>query len=115
MTEDEMVGWHHRLNGHEYEQIPGDSGGQESLTQCCSLGHRQSDTTEQLTTAKLSDFFPEYSMDGGLTPQQGYMADTIHQPWDQKVKVKVAHLLSTLCDPMDYVVYEILQARVRNG
>ena len=31
MTEDEMVGWHHQLNGHECEQTPGDSEGQESL------------------------------------------------------------------------------------
>ena len=31
MTEDEMVGWHHRLNGHEFEQVPGDSEGQGSL------------------------------------------------------------------------------------
>ena len=34
-TEDEMVGWHHRLNGHELEQAPGDSEGQGSLA-CCS-------------------------------------------------------------------------------
>ena len=36
MTENEMVGWHHWLNGHEFEQTPGDSGGQRSLI-CCSL------------------------------------------------------------------------------
>ena len=35
MTEDEMVGWHHRLNGHEFEQTPGDSEEQGSL-ECCS-------------------------------------------------------------------------------
>ena len=35
MTEDEMVGWHHQLNGREFEQTPGDSGGQRSLI-CCS-------------------------------------------------------------------------------
>ena len=35
MTEDEMVGWHHRLNGHEFEQAPGDGDGQGSLA-CCS-------------------------------------------------------------------------------
>ena len=46
MTEDEMAGWHHRLNGHEFEQALGDSVGQRSLT-CCSLwGHKESDTTE---------------------------------------------------------------------
>ena len=35
MTEDELIGWHHQLNGHEFEQIPGDSEGQGSLV-CCS-------------------------------------------------------------------------------
>ena len=39
-TRDEMVGWHHRLNGHEYEQIPGDSEGQGSLVCCGPWGHR---------------------------------------------------------------------------
>ena len=36
MTEDEMVGWHHRLNGHEFEQALGDGDGQGSLV-CCSM------------------------------------------------------------------------------
>ena len=40
MTEDEMVGWHHRFSGHEFEQILGDGEGQESLACCCSWGHR---------------------------------------------------------------------------
>ena len=39
-TEDEMVGWHHRLNAHEFEQTPGDSGGQSSLAHCSPWGHR---------------------------------------------------------------------------
>ena len=48
MTEDEMVGWHHQLNGHEFDQTPGDGDGQGSLG-CCSLwGHKESDRTEQL-------------------------------------------------------------------
>ena len=46
VTEDEMVEWHHRLNGHESEQTPGDSEGQGSLTCCSPWGHKQSDTTE---------------------------------------------------------------------
>ena len=37
-TEDEMVGWHHRLNGHEFEQTPGNSEGQGSLVCCNPLG-----------------------------------------------------------------------------
>ena len=48
MTEDEMVGWHHRLNGHESEQIPGDSEGQGSLACCSPWGHKESDMTEGL-------------------------------------------------------------------
>ena len=45
MTDDEMVGWHHRHNGYEFEQAPGDSEGQGSRA-CCSSGSRkESDTT----------------------------------------------------------------------
>ena len=40
MTENEMVGWHHPLNGHEFEQAPGDGDGQGSLTCCSPLCHR---------------------------------------------------------------------------
>ena len=47
-AEDEMVGWHHRLNGHESEQTPGDSEGQGSLACCSPRGRKESDTTEQL-------------------------------------------------------------------
>ena len=48
MTEDEMVGWHHLLNGHESEQTLGDREGQGSLVCCSPWGHKASDTTEQL-------------------------------------------------------------------
>ena len=47
-TEDEMVGWHHRLNGHEFEQAPGDGEGQGSLVCCGPRGRKESDTTERL-------------------------------------------------------------------
>ena len=47
-TEDEMVGWHHRLNGPEFEQAPGDGEGQGSLACCSPRGHKESDMTEQL-------------------------------------------------------------------
>ena len=47
MTEDEMAGWYHRLDAHEFEQTPGDSEGQGSLACCCcSRGLRESDMTE---------------------------------------------------------------------
>ena len=45
MTEDEMVGWHHWLNKHEFEQAPGDSEGQGSLACCGPRGGKESDTT----------------------------------------------------------------------
>ena len=47
-TEDEMVGWHHRLNGHEFEQALEDSDGQGGLVCCDSWGHKESDMTERL-------------------------------------------------------------------
>ena len=45
MTGDEMVGWYHQRNGHEFEQMPGDSKGQGSLACYSSWGHKESDTT----------------------------------------------------------------------
>ena len=48
MTEDEMVGWHHQLNGHESEQTLGDGEGQGSLVCCSPEGCKESDMTEQL-------------------------------------------------------------------
>ena len=47
-TEDEIVGWHHRLNGHEFGQTPGDSEGQESLACCSPLSRKELDITECL-------------------------------------------------------------------
>ena len=48
MTEDKMVRWHHWVNGHEFEQAPGDGEGQGSLVCCSPWGHKQLDTTEWL-------------------------------------------------------------------
>ena len=47
-TEDEMAGWHHRLDGHELERTPGVGDGQGGLECCDSWGRKESDTTEQL-------------------------------------------------------------------
>ena len=48
MTEDEMVRWHHQLNGHEFEQVLGVGDGQGSLACCSPWGHKESDMTELL-------------------------------------------------------------------
>ena len=53
MTEDEMVGWHHRLNGHEFEQTPGDGEGQGSLACCSPGGRRELDMIERLNNSNL--------------------------------------------------------------
>jgi len=53
-AEDEMVGWHHRLNGLEFEQVPEVGNGQGSLACCSPWGRRESDTTERLNNNKLS-------------------------------------------------------------
>ena len=54
MTDGKMVGWHHRLNGHEFDQTPRDSEGQGSL-ECCSPGAcKELDMTEQQQLFKCS-------------------------------------------------------------
>ena len=48
MTEDEMVGWHHQPDGHEFEQDPELGDGQGSLACCSTWGRKESDTPERL-------------------------------------------------------------------
>ena len=48
MTEDEVVGWHHRLDGQEFEQAPGIGGGQGGLEWCSPWGCKELDMTERL-------------------------------------------------------------------
>ena len=61
MTEDEMTGWHHRLNGDEFEQIPGDGEGQGSLACCSPWDHKESGMIKQpkaATTFELGNHTP---------------------------------------------------------
>ena len=46
MTEDEMIGWHHQFNGHEFEQTQGDGKRQGNLVCCSPWDHKELDTTE---------------------------------------------------------------------
>ena len=59
VTEDEMVGWHHRLDGHEFELAPGDGEGQGSLACCSPWGQKESDMTEQLKNSIPCDYLTE--------------------------------------------------------
>ena len=52
-TEDEMVGWHHQLNGHEFEYAPGISDGQGGLVCCSPWCHKESNMTEWLNSTEL--------------------------------------------------------------
>ena len=53
MTDDKMVGRHHQLNGHEFEQALEDGEGQGSLACCSPWGHKESDTTELLKNSEI--------------------------------------------------------------
>ena len=53
MSEDQMVGWHYQLKGHEFEQTLGDGEGQVSLVCCRPWGQKESDMTEQLNNNTL--------------------------------------------------------------
>ena len=76
-TEDEMVGWHHQLDGHEFEQTPGVSDGQGSLECCSPWSHKQSDTTEWLKWTEEENGYPlHYSYLENST--------TGYSPWDLK-------------------------------
>ena len=52
-TEDEMVGWHPQLSGHEFQQAPGVNDGQGSQACCSPWGHKESDIAEQLNWTEL--------------------------------------------------------------
>ena len=55
MTEDEMVGWHHQLDGHEFEQVPGDVEWQWGLVCCSPWGLKELDMTEWLDWTELNE------------------------------------------------------------
>ena len=55
IAEGGMVGWHHLLNGHEFEQVPGDGEGQGSLACCSPWGHKESDMSYQTTTTTTNN------------------------------------------------------------
>ena len=61
MTQDKMIGWHHRLNGCEFEQILGGSKGQGSLACCSPWGRQESDMTQGLNNSKDSKEHYSYS------------------------------------------------------
>ena len=57
MAEDETVGWHHQLNGHEFEQTPGVGDGQGGLACCSPQGHKELGITEQQNEKKTYQLY----------------------------------------------------------
>ena len=111
MTEDEMVGWHHWLNGHEFKQAPGDGEGQGSLACCSSWGCKESDTTERLNSNKLLEnlqssffkealhlhIFPQADSLSFLTFWQTYSCDPSHEMPDQPMCLSTLSMVSGFC------------------
>ena len=62
MTEDEMVGWHHQLDGHESEQAPGVDKGQGSLACCSPWGGKELETTKQLNNKTFKKEYLLYKL-----------------------------------------------------
>ena len=69
--EDEMVGWHHELNGHEFEQTPGDGEGQGHLTCCRPWGRKEADATQGLNNNEK--FFPFSALKNAVSLPAGLL------------------------------------------
>ena len=101
-TEDEMVGWHHWFNGHEFEQAPADGERQGSLVCCNSWGREESDTTEQLNWTELnwssllnsSDYFHKMENTGSdflLCMSEKILGTNIHYVLYQNERISLSH------------------------
>ena len=77
MTEDELAGQHHRLDGHESEQAPGDGEGQGSLACCSPWGRKKSDTTERLNDNNSVPGSEIHSVGSDSLQHHG-----LYSPWD---------------------------------
>ena len=96
MTEDEMVGLHHQLNGHEFEQTPGDSEGQGSLACCSPWGHKESDTTEQQNSNSNNSGDCIFSFLRNLLTVSMVAAPT-YIPTNNVGRFPSLHILSSIC------------------
>ena len=110
-TEDEMVGWHHWLNGHEFESAPGVGDGQGSLAGCSPWGCKESDTTEWLNWIDISE--------GCCKALKGLIMQNAHkQAWHITNTICLfSHSVGSLFAPMDCSpsgssVLRLFQARI---
>ena len=106
MTEDEMVGWHHWLNGDEFEWTPGIGDGQGGLVCCSSWGHQELDTTEWLNWTEWSSGFPYYLQFESESGNKEFMIWATVSSWSRfcwlyraspsLAAKKIIHLISVL-------------------
>ena len=102
-TEDEMVGWHHRFEGHEFEYAPGVADGQRGLACCSPRGHKESDTNEWLNWTKLNTqpwCTPFPILNQSSVPCLVLLLFDQHTGFSVQFS-SVTHSCPTLCDPMD--------------
>ena len=88
-AEDEMVGWHHRFNGHEFEQAPRDGEGRGGLVCCSPRGRRESDTTERLINC-----ITKYEMPTALAQS---WPQSRKPPWACYITLNIIYNLYWLC------------------
>ena len=81
MIEDEMFGWHHWLNGHEFEQTLGDSEGQGSMEYCSPWGCKELDTTERLNNNSCLGPSPDFHSSVCESPQVNTSLLTPNVSW----------------------------------
>ena len=94
MTEDEMVEWHHQLNGHEFEQAPGVGDGQGSLACCSPWGCKELYTTEPLDLTEQR--FRIRMQEETRITKNSYTISRIKYPdkWLLKERIKLAYVAS---------------------
>ena len=96
-TEDEMVGWHHQLNGHGFGWTLGVGDGQEGLACWGSWGHKELDTTERLSWTEL--IFTKFT--------HTFTCTQIHQKWWKHVKRTQSQQKTPSCQCWDYLSNKI--------
>ena len=113
VTEDKMVGWHHRLNGHDLEWTLGDNGGQGGLACCSPWGCEESDTTEQLNNNHLPNF-PATRTSRNKCPSLWYF---VKAAWTKALYKYIIILISgfSFCDSLPVLFDSLTLIRMTDG
>ena len=112
-TEDEIAGWHHWLNGHEFEQAPEVGNGQRSLACCSPWGCKESDMTEWLNWTEL-DFSPPGSSVHGISQQNYWSKLSFFPPGDlPNPEIKPACCIS--CIDRQLLYHSATLARIKSS